>query len=46
LKEKIKNATGIEVLKHQENIAGVICAEQLVVGVGVIFALRILSGHF
>lgn len=46
LKEKIKGATGTERLEHQENIAGVICAEQLVVGVGVILAVRILIRPF
>jgi len=46
LNEKIKSTTGNELLEHQENIAAVICAEELVVGVGVILALRILIRPF
>ncbi len=46
LKEKLKSTTGSEVSEHKENIAGVTCAEQLVVLMGIVLALRMLIRPF
>ncbi len=46
LKEKIKSASDSARSEHESNIQGVVCAEQLVVGLGVIVALRILIRPF
>lgn len=46
LKEKIKGARDGERIEHEKNLEGIICAEQLVVGLGLLGMLRILVRPF